>query len=907
MAFSTEGMSHDRMQIKLENILPSLAKNLYGDDWRISIRELLQNGHDALVEGEANGHVKKGVAQIDIIPDPTHGTLTFVDNGMGMTKDDVAEYMATVGAGRKREQLESLSADNKTSRDLLDRIIGQYGIGFLSSFIIADQVEVLTRSQDKPAAPGVRALFTGATEWYHAEDASAQYGTRISLKLKKTPIADPETGKQVTIQELLNFERLKEEARRFGDLLPYPIIVHRSPEDRDGELTNTIEAPWERKTLDEGALLNFIKARHMGENEPMFPTAFRFSENVHGVNAHGVLYFPRPAQRLRRTPDSVSQVELFCRRMFISNDILPLLPEWASFVGVVVECPSLTPTLNRNDVIRHDVSFVALKQLLANAITEKVKELAEKHPQSFAELQNEHGERLYHALLKDFQDTEQGKELFFRAIINHLPFAVIDRTRPQGASMTLPQYREEARKKGYRSGKLDRIFYLKETFSVGQYRAMIIHKDIPVVLAVHPAAPPLLAAYQTAFPDEVAVEDVSGILDLYVDVVDQTAYEPLKQYIAGLDREETDEIKASRFSPSYVPAIMMVTSAADERQAELLEKFMREAGGVLAQRIRQTLTQEVQDARLGRPRLTVLLNDNNTLIRLLRDHCARGNPLTGAYANVLHEIYHGARSYAEPSYADGEHFYEFRNRLLESFLETERNYTEIQAEQSAFKVQLDTVRRENAALEKELMARQPGAGGQMEQRACALLLTDIVGSSRMVGFLNRQDSANILQQYANEVRTIVERHGGNVEKFTGDGLFGYFDAEGRTKEAAMNAYACAGEIASFTLPFFNSDAHARVLLDANIYVKGSRTVLHYGSVMSGPVAGSLALVGPAVVALFRAGAKKELYEQFNTIVSKPFLLCLQLPNMPNPIATDVKLDESLPPFTFYPHPAITVQ
>lgn len=912
MPFEKEGMKAQRMEINLENILPSLAKNLYGDDWRISIRELLQNCHDALTEAELRGVIKHGVGQISITPDPGAGTLTFVDNGMGMTAEEVQEYMATVGAGRKREQLEQMAKEGKGDRELLDRLIGQYGIGFLSSFIIADRVQVLTRSQDKKAAAGVRALFTGETQWYSAEDNNAPYGTKIILQLKTGAIVDPVTGEETSIRELLNFERLKEEVRRFGDLLPYTIYVHRSPEDPNGEICNAIEAPWEKDVWDEGALLDFLKRRHQQENEPLNPVPFRFDNATHGSNAHGIMYFPCPSQDRRRSNESVAQVELFCRRMFITNDITALLPEWCSFVEVIVECPDLTPTLNRNDVIRHDPPFVALRQALGRRLTEEVKNIAERKPRIFGELRNAHGERLYRALCEDYRVSKHGEESFFRGVIHHLPFIVLGRSHPTGTAMTLPKYREEARKRTKggeeESAALDRVFYLEHSPSLGQYRAMIIQRDLPVIEAIHPAEPLLLKAYGEAYSNEVSVENVSDILELYVDTVDQKPYEAMTMYMRSLEDGEADEVRATRFDPSYVPAIAIVRSAADEMQAKILEKFLAEAGGVLAGRIRDQLMREVRDARYGKASLSILLNDKNSLVRALRDQCAAGNALAGVTAEVLHEIHHIAKAYTEPRMAESQHFFEHRNAILQRLVDASKNLETVQAAHDRLKLGVDSIRREKSALEAELNAITGGGeeAGAMTKRECVLLLTDLRGSSRLVGFLDKDDSAAILQEYADKVQRTVTGHDGRIDKFTGDGIFAYFDVgEAPAQETAQRAYDSAAEISLLTDAFFGRDAVARVLLKSGgIKIEGCRTVLHYGEVMYGRIGGAVTLVGPQVVALFRACNRDSLFQTCSTILSDPFLCLLRPAQQPKPLVSDVEVDPHLPPMTFYAHPGL---
>ena len=105
MDFETKGMEPKGIKIAVEKIVPSLATYLYGDDWRIPIRELLQNCHDAISEGILKGIRNDESLRIDIIPDPSRGTLTFKDNGIGMTLGDVEKNLATIGTSGKREEI----------------------------------------------------------------------------------------------------------------------------------------------------------------------------------------------------------------------------------------------------------------------------------------------------------------------------------------------------------------------------------------------------------------------------------------------------------------------------------------------------------------------------------------------------------------------------------------------------------------------------------------------------------------------------------------------------------------------------------------------------------------------------------------------------------------------------------
>ena len=195
----------------------------------------------------------------------------------------------------------------------------------------------------------------------------------------------------------------------------------------------------------------------------------------------------------------------------------------------------------------------------------------------------------------------------------------------------------------------------------------------------------------------------------------------------------------------------------------------------------------------------------------------------------------------------------------------------------------------------------------MEPRECALLLTDLRGSTRMVGFLDQLEGAAILQTYAHEVSKIVEKNDGKVKQFTGDGVFAYFGLDERTSSAAASQRArdCALEIHGFTSKFFSEgEIRDALLASGGITIAGSRTALHWARVMYGQIAGATALVGPQVVALYRACDRDDLFSDNAIILSGPFLHKLHLPSPLQPIVSDLVLDASLPPMTFYPHPAL---
>ncbi|MEM7392907.1 MAG: hypothetical protein AAF492_11230, partial [Verrucomicrobiota bacterium] len=703
--------------------------------------------------------------------------------------------------------------------DRLKNVIGQYGIGFLSCFIIAERVEVTTQSRASPGEPGVRAVFTGATEWLHETVSDARPGTTVTLFLQKDRIPDPANNASLTVGELLNFDRLSSEIRRFGDLLPYPIFVHRSLSDETGTMENTRMRPWDDEAVGSSELIEYLRKRRPDSNEPLFATPFRLDGEGDKVEASGVIYIPSPEKKFQGVSTTVAEVDLFVRRMFITDDLVDILPEWAVFVSVVVDCPDLTPTLNRCDVIRHHRSFVDLKRGIGEKVIGFLEDMATRRPSDFKEFLAEHRERLYKALISDYAEAPDGQEEFFRRMIHHVPFKVVDHTRAGGQMMTLSKYRETSGLKESREDggeNRDRILYLNDLAAENQFRAVIANRSIPVVFASgdhdrRDAEKFLLKQYGEAFAGKVEVVDVQEMFqDVYLEKrINQSHYEQLRNFLMSLSGDGPDEVIVSEYEPKYVPAILATNNAPDD---EDFMKLVKKHSAKLPARVRRAL----EDDRHGESYYVVILNAGNEVIRKIREHCDSGRSIDGEVADALHEIYHAARSVSDSGVATSEHYFDHRNKMLLNSIGLGRRCETLQED-------LDRMRA-TTPLRTE-------ASGTVEMKTGSLLLTDISGSTRMMGFMDKHDGASVMKDYAEQVIATVKKYGGIIEKFTGDGLFAYFPDEpgsaAETNEAVKKAARCALEVQAEATDFFENERVRRVMQDSNIVIDGSRTVLHH--------------------------------------------------------------------------------
>src|SRR5947209_15299934 len=196
-----------RFTLHLPGLLKVLAEHLYASK-KVGVRELIQNSHDSCVRRRVEGGEPDYEPRIDLTADARKRTLTVNDNGFGLTADEITNYLATIGRGYTRELRERLSLDDAATAT---ELIGQFGLGFLSAFLLASEVTLLTRSFQ--GGPCYRWHSTG-DEYYQLEPGwREEIGTTVELRLKPN------------VQFLLQEHTLVETVRQYADFLPIPIHV----------------------------------------------------------------------------------------------------------------------------------------------------------------------------------------------------------------------------------------------------------------------------------------------------------------------------------------------------------------------------------------------------------------------------------------------------------------------------------------------------------------------------------------------------------------------------------------------------------------------------------------------------------------------------------------------------------
>ncbi|MBK7002950.1 MAG: HSP90 family protein, partial [Rhodoferax sp.] len=363
--------SQHRFQVNLSGLIDLLSNHLYTRP-DVFVRELLQNATDAI---SARLQIDAGhEGCIDIALDTAAGAFTITDNGIGLTEEEMHRFLAVIGESSKRGDWLGLPQD----------YIGQFGIGLLACFTVADEIELVSRSATSPDAPRLR--WRGRPDGTYGIDTpeqSVQPGTSVRLVAK--PSSRP----------LFAVEALVASARDYGGILPWPIrMAHGTQAQLVNETGNARAFPWDASHLP--AALRPAFWLDYGRNT--FGTdmldAVPLASPTGGVD--GVAFI------LKRTlaQNGRSRHRVYLKRMLLSGSVENLLPPWAFFVQCVVNCTRLRPTAARN-AFSEDALLRRTQQELGACLRAYLIDLAESHPQRLEELMANHALALKSLALED--------------------------------------------------------------------------------------------------------------------------------------------------------------------------------------------------------------------------------------------------------------------------------------------------------------------------------------------------------------------------------------------------------------------------------------------------------------------------------------------------------------------------
>src|SRR5210317_678068 len=407
---------------EIKQLLNLIINSLYSNK-EIFLRELISNSSDAIDRLRFKAQTEEGILgndaefKIKIQRDAIKNTLTVEDNGIGMTYAEVLENIGTIAKSGTNDFLQAMSQLNKDAT-LTPELIGQFGVGFYSSFIVADKVTLLTKSAN--GDPAVRWESHGDGEFTITEAEKSGRGTVITLELKKKEEDDPDFTDEWTIRNIV---------KQHSDFVAYPIIMDVEkdepiPEaeqlkDKDGkpigettrkvikeETLNSMKAIWSKnkKEVTDQEYEEFYQ--HISHD--WNPSLEKLHFKLEGTTEYtALLYLPSKAPFDIFNPESRHGVHLYCKRVFIMDDCKELMPEYFRFVKGVVDTPDLNLNVSR-EILQQDH---LVRNIRRNLVKKLFGLLNDLEPETYEKFWEEFGAVLKVGVQTDFENKTKIADL----------------------------------------------------------------------------------------------------------------------------------------------------------------------------------------------------------------------------------------------------------------------------------------------------------------------------------------------------------------------------------------------------------------------------------------------------------------------------------------------------------------
>ena len=400
---------HGSLSINSENIFPIIKKWLYSDH-DIFYRELISNGCDAITKlkkldmmGEYT--LPEGYkAKIQVLVNPEEKTLKFIDNGIGMTADEVEEYINQIAFSGATDFIEKYK--DKTGEE---QIIGHFGLGFYSAFMVADEVHIDTLSYQEGAS-AVHWECDGGTEFTMSEGDKAEVGTTITLFLNED------------VLEFCNEYKAKEVIKKYCSFMPTEIYLSKeNAEEEKEELLNETQPLWMKhpNECSREDYLEFYRKVFQDYKEPLFWIHLNMD---YPFNLKGILYFPK----INTEYESIEGViKLYNNQVFIADNIKEVIPEFLMLLKGVIDCPDLPLNVSRS-ALQNDGFVKKISDYISKKVADKLAGMCKTEKEEYEKYWDDISPFIKFGCLKD--------DKFCEKMTDYILFKNLD-----GKYMTLPE------------------------------------------------------------------------------------------------------------------------------------------------------------------------------------------------------------------------------------------------------------------------------------------------------------------------------------------------------------------------------------------------------------------------------------------------------------------------------------
>ncbi len=631
---------HGNLSIHSENIFPIIKKWMYSDH-DIFIRELVSNGCDAITKlkkleimGEYS-FPEDYKANIQVIVNPEEKTLKFIDNGIGMTADEVEEYITQIAFSGATQFLEKYK--DKTNED---QIIGHFGLGFYSAFMVADEVHIDTLSYKEGAVP-VHWTCDGGTEYDMADGDKTTVGTEITLYLNESSV---EFSNEYRVREVLEkycsfmpteiflsnanaeqeYETIPEEELKDDDVVVEHIhedakMEEQENENGEKEMVEVSPACEKVKINKRPVPLNDttpLWAKHPNEctkedyiafyrkvfldyKEPLFWIHLNMD---YPFNLKGILYFPK----INMEYESIEgTIKLYNNQVFIADNIKEVIPEFLMLLKGVIDCPDLPLNVSRS-ALQNDGFVNKISEYISKKVADKLVGMCKTDKENYEKYWDDISPFIKFGCLKDEKFCDKMSDYILFKNIDHKYLTLKECVEENGGSLEAAKDAKEEVKEEDKTV----IYYVTDEQQQSQYINMFREEKLDAVLLTHNIDSAFISQLEqrnqgikfqridadltNTFKEEIAKEDEEAI---------QKQAEEIKSVFQKALNNDKLNVKLEKLKNDAVAS--MVTVSEESRRMQEMMKMYNMYG---------------MDANMFAPELTLTLNANHPLVKYVLEH-----------------------------------------------------------------------------------------------------------------------------------------------------------------------------------------------------------------------------------------------------------------------------------------------
>ena len=609
------------LSINSENLFPIIKKWLYSDH-DIFFRELISNGCDAVtkvqkLEVMGEYQLQEGEKfRVDVIVNPEEKTLKFIDNGIGMTADEVKEYITQIAFSGATDFLEKYK--DKTNED---QIIGHFGLGFYSAFMVADKVTIDTLSYQEGAEP-VFWECDGDSEYSMSKGRRTTRGTEITLYLNEDSY---EFSNEYRAREVITkycsfmpveiylskeggeqeYQTIEKDELREDDVIAETIVEDEKTEEKENEngeketvvvsprkerykinkrpsLMNDIHPLWTKHPNDctDEEYKEFYRSVFHDYKEPLFWIHLNMD---YPFNLKGILYFPK----INMEYESIEgTIKLYNNQVFIADNIKEVIPEFLMLLKGVIDCPDLPLNVSRS-ALQNDGFVKKISDYITKKVADKLSGMCKTDRESYEKYWDDINPFIKFGCIKDDKFNEKMKD--------YIIYKDLD-----GKYISLDEYLEAAKDKHE-----NQVFYVTDELQQSQYINMFKEQGLNAVILKNPIDQPFISRLEEAMKDKnVKFRRIDTDL---ADVFKETASEDDKKVLEEDQTKLTDifkkalgvealDVKVEKLKNADTSA--MITLSEDMRRMQDMMKMYGMSQG-----------------QMGTEGQTLVLNANNALVQ----------------------------------------------------------------------------------------------------------------------------------------------------------------------------------------------------------------------------------------------------------------------------------------------------